>query len=204
MPAAFCHENMTSSLLPSTCRLPWAWTPYYMLQNHHLKCTRWHGSVGRAHRSHRRGKREKRQPSGLSCEAGSDSSLLARKGERSPPQGLRATIERTDCWFESNCHHQAQALVDQGLASFCPFPFSCTLGYTTVAYAECSLTKVPYCIVAFVVDSVWLFSRNRSAFSACVCVNGVVAGRNNGYLIGSFRLLEISINRKIPVRCRIS
>jgi len=35
-----------------------------------------------------------------------------------------------------------------------------------------------------VVDSVWLFSRNRSAFSACVCVNGVVAGRNNRYLIG--------------------
>ena len=33
-------------------------------------------------------------------------------------------------WFESNCHHHSQALVDQGLASFCPFPFSCTLGYT--------------------------------------------------------------------------
>ena len=56
----------------------------------------WHGSVGRAHRSHRRGKREKRQPGELSCEAGSESSLLARKEERSPPQGLRATIERTD------------------------------------------------------------------------------------------------------------
>ena len=27
---------MTSSLLPSTCRLPRAWTPCYMLQNHHL------------------------------------------------------------------------------------------------------------------------------------------------------------------------
>ena len=52
--------------------------------------------VGRAHRSHRWGKREKRQPGGLSCEAGSESSLLARKEERSPPQGLRATIERTD------------------------------------------------------------------------------------------------------------
>ena len=28
--------------------------------------------------------------------------------------------------------------------------------YTAVVYTACSLTKVPYCIVAFVVDSVWL------------------------------------------------
>ena len=28
------------------------------------------------------------------------------------------------------------------------------------------------------------FACNRSAFSACVCVNGVVAGRESGYLIG--------------------
>ena len=32
-------------------------------------------------------KREKRQPSRLSCEAGGNSSLLARKGERNPRQG---------------------------------------------------------------------------------------------------------------------
>ena len=42
-----------------------------------------------------RGKRGKRQPGGLSGKAGSAPSLLARKGERSPLQGLRATIERT-------------------------------------------------------------------------------------------------------------
>ena len=58
--------------------------------------TWWHGSVGRAHRSHRWGKREKCQPGGLSAKGGSDSSLLARKGERNPFQGFRATIERTD------------------------------------------------------------------------------------------------------------
>ena len=43
----------------------------------------------------RRGKRGKRQPGGLSGEAGSAPSLLARKGERNPLQGFRATIERT-------------------------------------------------------------------------------------------------------------
>ncbi len=45
---------------------------------------------------HAVGKGEKRQPGGLSAESGSASSLLARKGERSPLQGLRTTIERTD------------------------------------------------------------------------------------------------------------
>ena len=42
-----------------------------------------------------RGKRGKCQPSGLSGEAGNAPSLLARKGERNPLQGFRATIERT-------------------------------------------------------------------------------------------------------------
>ena len=52
----------------------------------------------------------------------SDSSLLARKGERSPLQGLRATIERTEHWFESNCHRHSEALVDQGLHFFALHP----------------------------------------------------------------------------------
>ena len=42
-----------------------------------------------------RGKGEKRSPSGGIAEGDSDSSLLARKGERNPLQGFRATIERT-------------------------------------------------------------------------------------------------------------
>ena len=42
-----------------------------------------------------RGKRGKCQPGGLSGEAGNAPSLLARKGERNPLQGFRATIERT-------------------------------------------------------------------------------------------------------------
>ena len=42
-----------------------------------------------------RGKRTECQRSALSGEAGNEVSLLARKGERSPHQGLRATIERT-------------------------------------------------------------------------------------------------------------
>jgi len=42
-----------------------------------------------------RGKRGKCQPGGLSGEAGNAPSLLARKGERNPFQGFRATIERT-------------------------------------------------------------------------------------------------------------
>ena len=41
-----------------------------------------------------RGKRGKSQPGGLSGKAGSAPSLLARKGERNPLQGFRATIER--------------------------------------------------------------------------------------------------------------
>ena len=51
-----------------------------MLHSHHYLYTRWHGSVGRAHRSHRWGR-----------------------------------------WFESNCHHHLEALVDQGLPLFLPF-----------------------------------------------------------------------------------
>ena len=51
-----------------------------MLHSHHNVYTRWHGSVGRAHRSHRWGR-----------------------------------------WFESNCHHHSEALVDQGLPLFLPF-----------------------------------------------------------------------------------
>ena len=43
-----------------------------------------------------RGERAECQPGGLSAESGSASNLLARKEERSPPQGLRTTIELTN------------------------------------------------------------------------------------------------------------
>ena len=33
----------------------------------------------------------------------------------------RASEAQRDRWFESNCHHHSQALVDQGLASFLPY-----------------------------------------------------------------------------------
>ena len=58
----------------------WGAEPSARSASHHNLYTRWHGSVGRAHRSHRWGR-----------------------------------------WFESNCHHHSQALVDQGLASFLPY-----------------------------------------------------------------------------------
>ena len=48
----------------------------------------------------------------------SDLSLLARKGVEVPLQGTSTTIERTERWFESNCHHHSEALVDQGLPLF--------------------------------------------------------------------------------------
>ena len=32
-----------------------------------------------------------------------------------------ASIEHADRWFESNCHHHLEALVDQGLPPFLPF-----------------------------------------------------------------------------------
>ena len=32
-----------------------------------------------------------------------------------------ASIEHADRWFESNCHHHLEALVDQGLPLFLPF-----------------------------------------------------------------------------------
>ena len=56
---------------------------------------RWHGSVGRAHRSHH--------------------------GAQAPVALALIDQAKRDRWFESNCHHHLEALVDQGLPLFLPF-----------------------------------------------------------------------------------
>ena len=56
---------------------------------------------------------------------------MKRGGSGLSKRALQATVQQRDyCeadrpkgdrWFESNCHHHSQALVDQGLASFLPY-----------------------------------------------------------------------------------
>ena len=46
--------------------------------------------------------------------------FVSAKRAASPLQGRAATIERTEHWFESNCHHHSEALADQGLPLFYP------------------------------------------------------------------------------------
>ena len=86
-------------------------------------------------------------------------------------------------WFESNCHHQAQALVDQGLASFYPPRSRVPRGTFFVGLSWRSLTKVPYCIVAFVVESVWLFCLHMCERSGCRLGKRVCYRKNNSLTI---------------------
>ena len=101
MPAAFRHENMTSSLLSLTYvlrgfQIKFLWwhgsvgSPMWLEH----QTVRWHGSVGRAHRSHH--------------------------GAQAPVALALIDQAKRDRWFESNCHHHSAALENQGPQFFIP------------------------------------------------------------------------------------